>query len=92
MDQGSHGSGPNEPSELRRKRRRAWLRFLLGNAQMFCAALALILLFKHGITWGPLIAALTAILLTTISRSIFIHENTEGLIHPVEPPNHRRGH
>ena len=50
------------------QRRRAFIRFILGNAQMFAAAVALVLLWRLGVCPASVIAASVAgaLLLTSV--------------------------
>jgi len=60
-------AGDLEPGQ----RRRAWLRFALGNAQMFTAVVALILIVRDGVTATALAATIVACGMTLLSRVLF---------------------
>jgi hypothetical protein len=55
-------------------RPRAWLRFGLGNAQMFTALVALILMFRDGLTSVTLVAVAAACAVTAASRILFARD------------------
>jgi hypothetical protein len=55
----------------RETRQWAVLRFLLGNAQMFMAVVAIVLLLKSGVNVWSITAVLVASILTVTSRLLF---------------------
>ena len=75
-------SAPSPSSSAPDRRPRAWLRFGLGNAQMFTALVALILLFRDGLTPVTLVAVATACAVTAASRIVFARDRHAPRVGP----------
>jgi hypothetical protein len=70
-----------------RRGRRALLRFAFGNAQMFSAVVAGVLMFRDGVTTTTLVAVATACCVTLVSRIVFARDpNRWGAPPPLDPP------
>jgi hypothetical protein len=89
---GSSG-GPSAAVPPPIRRSRAWLRFGLGNAQMFTALVALILMFRDGLTSVTLVAVAAACAVTAASRILFARDrHAAAPSAPAAPAAPRRSH